>query len=523
MTFHRSPVLATILLLASSWNNTAWAAESEGAADPTATTQSKYHDLDDNALLELRDAQLAKDSLSCEEKPLLSEMQKREAFASQAQADYILASVNCAIDNDDMKEAYRYVKQWELLEGFEPPEAAWALQIAYHSDARDDVLKRIADIAQFEEPDQLLKVTDTDIYHIIREFRSDDMQNEVTLIYNILLQSPHFAELHSNLRSITARYILGEHLKSGNPDIAAELLPHITVPTYYDEMLASRKYEPIWTQVEQRVGPNMEIIFRDYLHSQSEAYQADSTNKEAKQRYGRALYYAGQYEDVIALAQSIDHSAEAVPTWEEDDAWLLNFEAYAHDVLDNTTESDRIFDSFATIPNLANEKIWLTNFLLNRAGRLVNLGRWEEGLTATIIASGITNDSGTPYAKMLVRSNKVCALYNLGRTEDALAMVEEIEVHLKDSLREAINALLCVGNRERAAEIMVKGMADEEESPALIAALQKTKSNQDNSNSGPPTIYDELHSHPQVSEAFNRIARLIPDQYIPLSYQLEEK
>lgn len=520
MTFHRSPVLATILLLASSWNNTAWAAESEVPADLTAIPLNKYHDLDDNALVEIYQTHVKEGfTNSCEAKSLLSEMLNREAFASAALLDYTENSINCAIQNGDMEEAYRNVVKLEGMEGAYVLDAGWAFRVAYMAGARDDALGRLEKIAQFEKPDELLESTDRFIFQVLADLHQENMQDAVTRLYNILIESPHFEILHPVLRSSTAKHILGEGLKSGNRDVAGEFLAHITASDFYTEMLASRKYEPIWNEIEQRVGPNMEIVLGEYLQIISAAYQSDLQNKKIKQEYAHALIFAGQFEEVIALAKSVDHSPEAIPDWEEDDGWLLNIEADAHDALGNTAAADRIFDSFLALDDSANQKGWRVSFVINRASRFVRQGRWEEALAAAKIAGSIAGETGTPYARMLVRHVNACALHNLGRVEESLAVIKEVEAHKEDSLRVTLDALLCVGDRERAAKIMAKGLADEKNGPILIETLQKPQFHPFYSRTHIPTIYSELRSHPKVTEAFERVGRTIPDRYIPLGGQ----
>ncbi|HEY9091646.1 hypothetical protein [Parasphingorhabdus sp.] len=517
MTNRRLSVLATILLLANSWNNSAWAAQSDVAADQSTVPQSKYHDLDDKALYEM----YVNESFtnSCEAKSLLSEMLKREVFSDGALLDYTENSINCAIQNGDMEEAYRNIVKWEGMEGAYELDAGWAFRVAYVAGARDDALGRLEKIAQFEEPDELLESTGRFIFQVIGDLHQENMKDAVTRLHNILIESPHFEILHPDVRSSTAAHILGERIKSGNRDAAGEFLAHITTPDFYTEMLSSREYEPIWNEIEQRVGPNMEIVIGEYLQIISAAYQSDPQNKKIRQDYAHALNFAGQFEDIITLAQSVDHSPEAIPNWGEDDGWLLNIEAYAHDALGNTAAADRIFDSFVALDDPSNQKGWRVNFLINRASRFVRQTRWEEALAAAKIAGDVAAEAGNPYARMLVRLVNACALHNLGRVEESLAVIKEVEAHQEDSLRVSLDALLCVGERERAAEMMVKGLADEKDGPILIETLQNPQFDTFYTSTRIPTIYSELRSHPKVTEAFERVGRTIPDSYIPLAGQ----
>lgn len=524
MNFFHTPVKIIAFYLALSCSNTVWASQSEPRPDRIASAQTSYDDLDDKALADIFRVYMQDESANiCEVKSLLFEMSQREAFATELAPIYIIASAECSVERKEWEKAYEHIQEWEALEGIEPPAAEWAFRLAYLAGAWDDMLERLEKMAQFDEPDQLLMLTDQAIFQMVRDFRRDQALTAVTRVYNALVQSPHFGKLQSNIRSAAAVHILGERLKSGKRDGAEALLAHITSPFFYNEMLATRTYQPIWNEIEFRVGANMKTMLEENLRIQGAAHQANPDDKQIKQLYGHALLFTGQFEGVIALAQSIDHSAEGALNWEENDSWLLNLEANAYDALGDTAKADRIFDSFAILDDPANQKSWLVNFLINRALRLVEQKRWEEGLAATEIAERMANETGNPYSRMLVRKAKACALHNLERLKETRIVIKEVEMHHADSLPVAAETFLCVGDRKRAKEIMIAGLAIEKERSALIEALQKPAFDLFYSDSQLPTVHGELLSHPDVAKAFDQVARSIPDRFVTLGSQRRQE
>lgn len=524
MNFFRTPVKFIALYLAFLCSNTVWASQAEPLPDQKVAAQTSYDELDDKALAEIFQAYMQDESVKiCEVKSLLSEMSEREVFATDLAPIHTIASTECFVERKDWKKAYEQIQKWESFEGAEPPAAEWAFRLAYLAGARDDMLERFEKMAQFDEPDQLLMLSDQAIFQMVRDLRRDQALTAVTRFYNALVQSPHFGKLQSNIRSAAAVHILGERLKSGKRDGAKTLLAHITSPFFYNEMLATRKYQLIWNEIELGVGENMKTMLEENLRIQGAAHQTNPDDKQVKQLYGHALLFSGQFEDVIALAQSIDHSAESALNWEEDDGWLLNLEAHAHDALGNTAKADQIFDSFVILDDSANQRSWLVNFLINRALRLVEQKRWEEGLAATETAEKMANETGNPYSRMLVRKAKACSLHNLERRKEARTVIKEVEKNLTDSLPVAVETFLCVGDRERAAEIMVDGLSIQKERPALIEALQKPFFDLFYSASLLPNVHGELLSHPDVARAFDQIARSIPDRYIPVGSQRRQE
>lgn len=524
MTFIHTPLVIIAFFFATSWGDTVWAAQTETPPDHLTSEKISYADLGDEALIEVFLDYTTNNSVNvCEVKSLLSEMVKREALATRSGPIYIIASAECSIEGKNWKEAYSHMQEWEMLKDVDAPDAEWVFRLAYLAGARADALDRLEKIAQFENKSQLLKLTDRIIFQIVRDLRKDNAMTEITTLYSTLAQSPHFGKLQPNIRSAAASHILGERLKHGNKEEADAMLAHINSPFTYTELLAAHKYQPVWMEIEKRVGSNMKIVLEENLRIQAATYQESPDDKQIKQRYGHALLFAGKFEDVISLAQSIDHSAEGTLDWEEDDGWLLNLEAHAHDALGDFVKADRIFDSFTMLDNPANQNGWLVNFLINRASRLVDQTRWKEGLVAAKIAERIANETGNDYARMLVRKAKSCALHNLGQIEETQATLKEVETHHEDSLLVAVETFLCVGDRKRAAEITVKGLENEKERRTLIEALQNPLFDPFYSNSQLPTVHDELRTHPDVTKAFDRVARSIPDQFVPLGSHRRQK
>jgi tetratricopeptide (TPR) repeat protein len=392
----------------------------------------------------------------------------------------------------------------------------WVFRLAYIAGEYDEALDRLELITQLDDPWQLTSLSDRIFYGLAREFNTDDQNDHVIRLYQMLFQSPHFDRLSADIRSASASRMLKQKLKNKKIGDVGDLLTKISSPYYYTEMLSDRIFEPIWPQIEQRAGPNMANILTPYLKEMKSEFELDPENLKKKQIYGHALLFTGRFEDIIALAGTIDRSDAAIRNWGEDDGWLLNLEAYAEDALGDAAAADRIFDQFAAIDYRPEENGWLVNFIINRASRLVGQRRWEEGLDAAKTAGTISEKSGSPFANMLVRWSKLCALHGLGRSEEAQAMLSEIVEQQDDALLVAAQAMLCVGERERAATLMIKGLEDDTKRDQFIEALQKPEFELFYAESSLPSINGELRHHPDVAKLFDRLARDVPDEYIPM-------
>ncbi len=510
----RLPILAPMILMLGSVSVSAQSTDPEIMA--TDSSASELTGLTDQELLGLFNKSLA-DNLAdkCKMAAMLSEIARRN-FAEGVDAFRAEYLVQCAIERQDWPNAYGYIKQWEALGSENPPAMEWAFRLAYIAEEYDEALDRLEIMATADSPEQLFRLSEDLLFALARISRDADRDDRVARQYRILFGSPHFALLPVDIRSASASNMLKEQLKKDDIGDVTEMLAQITSPYSYRTMLADRLYEPAWPQVEQLAGPNQSKILSRYLQETKQSLDVNPDDAGKRQEYGHALLFSGRFDEVVTLAATIDHSDAGSQGWTEDDGWLLNLEAYALDAMGKSGTADQIFEQFGKIEYNPEENGWLVNFVINRATRLVNRQRWAQGLAAAQIAEEISQKSGSPYAKMLVRQAKLCALHNLGRSDEARAILSEIEEHQDDALASAAEALLCVGEREGSAKMVIKGLQDDKERATIVDALQKPEFELFHSASSLPSIRGELRNHPDVAKTFEAVARDIPDEYIPL-------
>ena len=469
--------------------------------------------LTDQQLLDLFNQTVREQSADfCQLSVLFSEMAERNFTGDIDKARFETAT-QCAVDRQDWPEAYRNITQWEKLGGKETPPLEWAFRLAYLAEEYDEALDRLEVIANLDDPAQLIALSQEFVYSLARQLFNDENDDRMVRLFQMLFLSPHFERLSGELRSTSAYWTLKRQVKTNDAGDIGKTLAEITSPYSYTALLANRSYQQIWPQIEQHAGPNMALILGSYLQDKKREFESAPQDKEKKQQYGHALLFSGRFDDLVRLAASIDHSDTGRQNWQEDDGWLLNLEAYALDAQGNTQAADRIFDQFAKIDYQPGKNDWLVNFVINRASRLVGQRRWQEGLEAAQLANEY---SGSPYADMLVRQARFCALHGLGRSAEAQAVLSDIVEHQNDALEVAVEALLCAGEREQAASMTIKGLNDDNKQAQFVEALQKPEFEFFYAESSLPGIHDELSNHPDVARVFDRIARMVPDEYIPL-------
>jgi tetratricopeptide (TPR) repeat protein len=304
--------------------------------------------------------------------------------------------------------------------------------------------------------------------------------------------------------------------RADRSDEAEGLLAFVRSPGSFVDMLGDRKFEHAWPAIEAKAGAGLENVseaFADWALARLD------TNKSDRDRFStaaHALHFAGRFQEAIDLAQNWRERDGAIDGIEEGDGWALNIQAYAYDALGRRPEADKVFDQLAELD--ADEHPWVVNFVINRSSRLVGHARWEDGLKAAELARTVAEKHGSTFAKMIVASNHVCALSNLdrqGETEEDLAFLRE---NVVDSSSLVTQALLCAGEREEAAALVLSALADEVQRDSMIGDLRPEKFELFYTPSILQSAYHLMQENEAIRAEFEIHARAIPDEFTPAAY-----
>lgn len=447
--------------------------------------------------------------------PVLAEILRRPTIKGKLQGAKTLADLNCAISEGKWVTAYRLMPDTQTY--LKKDLGSLGFLIALLSDHHENASQRLIALARAKDGTELLSINDQQIFGLLRELwiaNQFDVRQKTAIA---LLDSPHFSKLSASLQSGLNGAVIDGEGRTGIFRRSANLLDKVETPFSFTGFLSMKAFAPIWPQVEKTAGPNMAKITTRYLKAERARYKSNPESREAFQQVAHALLFAGKFEEVVEFLGSYDHSSQGIAKATEDDAWALNVEAYALDALGRRAEAEVIFDHIAAIPYNPNENGWLVNFTINRGSRLVELGQWEKGLEAATLAGNVTTESGSPYAKMLVKRDKICALVNLKRRGDAALLIEEIFLQRKESYSSAATALLCAGDIDRAAQLVIEALSDPVYAETMVDDLQKPEFQLFYTQSVLPTMREELLMRADVRSAYDKVGRDIPDAYIPLA------
>jgi tetratricopeptide (TPR) repeat protein len=417
----------------------------------------------------------------------------------------------CAIDEMRWLEAYQAMIGLESIIGVNAL-GELGFSIAVVAGKSDAAVDRLIALAGEDDPDELLLVTVDRLSELSNLLERDNEMQLRAKAFEAMFRSNHFGKLKSNMQEAVAEKILSIDTHAGRFDRASELLESINKPSTFTNLLTDLAYAPIWPILEQAAGLNLKKSSAGYVEKTGAQYRKNTEDRDAFQEYAHALFYAGQFEDVVSLVDVKDMAKLA-----ESDAWALNVKAYALDSLGKTAEAEAIFDAIAAIPYDPAVNGWLVSFVINRGYRLVSLGQWQKALDAAELAEKVADESGNEYAKMLIRKTKVCALAGIGRRDEAKVLSDAIFYNRKDAYGTAADAMLCTDDDKRAVTIVLEALADPDHSGAMADNLQRPEFELFYTRSILPSLHDRLRGRPDVNAAFNKVARDIPEAYIPMS------
>lgn len=319
--------------------------------------------------------------------------------------------------------------------------------------------------------------------------------------------------LDPDVRQILSLRALNAAARAGDVEGSRALLAVISDPASFEALLGQRTYERIWPAVEERVGAVYTRITPAFLAAKLKAFEADPKAEDALNDLTHALYYDGQFAELVAFADKETARSDLLATMTESEGWALNLKAYALDALGRPREADAVFDLLAKAAT--QHKSWGVSMIINRASRLVGQKRWAEGLSAAGEAKTIAAEFGTDYAHGLIAQAEACALFGLGRVEEAKATLVKLEAKSLQLPGIYAEALLCVGRADEASDILIAAIANPTTRDSVLSDLQPAAMELFYTKRLLPQPRDLLNTHPRLRETFLAQAREVPRAYWP--------
>lgn len=307
----------------------------------------------------------------------------------------------------------------------------------------------------------------------------------------------------------TARDAIGILLKRGDVSGAGELLRHIDEPQVVEDMLIQRRFAPLWPMLEQHAGPRLEKVRASVVRVAEREYAEAPDNPQKLQLLANALRHAGRHSEAIALASKLPGDREAMSGADEEMGWAVNNVALALHEAGRRREADQLFARLNDAPMAQGRGRWRVSMIINRLELLVSDGEFAQAFKLLGAAEKSAADDGSPYARQLVRRLGYCTLTGLGRKEEAAKLFADMLKHAQDAYHATVDGLLCAGDIERAEELTLTAIEDEQFQKQLIRALQPQPLTSDDPSMW-AARWRELRQRPRVAAAYARLGRDMP-------------
>jgi len=183
----------------------------------------------------------------------------------------------------------------------------------------------------------------------------------------------------------------------------------------------------------------------------------------------------GRYREALALLESVrpDLSRPNAFKDKDDEAnWWAEMIARTYLLLG---DYDRLAQSYRAA--IAENEMGEPNVsqLLNFAVEQIRFGHPDQALATLALATD--EHKRSPYGEMVLRSARGCASFQLGKAEDAARDRDYVLAHIKDNRAGATDLLLCLGDLDRAAALIIDRLEDKDQRTDMLRQLAEYRLN----------------------------------------------
>ncbi|MFN3473623.1 MAG: hypothetical protein ACK4ZW_06205 [Blastomonas sp.] len=465
----------------------------------------------------LEEAQKREEPRLCDELvPLTAETLRRAAPpATEETLKAGNAELWCAIGEERYADASSVLQRTEAKIGRQEAFDRVALSLHSFLNEFELAVSRMDAIAQANGGSQLTGVAPQIIYEISGKLLKAKRSDLLVAFWSSIYSAQTFALLDPDVRGGTGINLLRAKADAGLlSDKDGDLADLVTNASAYATLLAQRRYAPLWPHMEERAGDNLAALLLLNRNLTAARFQAQPA---ATQRYADAIYAMLQSGELALLIEATKAFREKGMDYDEIDeqiAWAINSMAIALRASGRAEEGLKALDQLAALES--DKHSWIVNFAINHAAALAGEGRHAEALQSYGRAQPIAEKQGSPYARAIIAGQRACSLQALGRSAEAAESLKVLEGMRKDAPSPAIGFAMCAGRDDLAIAWALEGLADDTHRPGIISALQPLFME------GTPSAWNDpqpnllLAKSPELSAAFDREARVVPERFAPL-------
>lgn len=247
-------------------------------------------------------------------------------------------------------------------------------------------------------------------------------------------------------------------------------LEYMSNPLDLITLMVDNRRKPLWRTMERTWGKNLEKAAPAYVETMRKRLETDPTNYEKRSRYLRSLRTAGLTDEAIRFGQ------EATTDWSEIEAvgrdayWVVN--EYA----DALASAGKVDEAYAQLTRLEaiglEENPALISMVINKITMQRDWGHFKAALEGITALENIGQDIASDYGWMQIYTAKACALHQLGKTDEAKAVMSDLVQPIAETSPSAYtSALICLGRLDDAADLLIERLQSEDDREGAIACF----------------------------------------------------
>ncbi len=379
------------------------------------------------------------------------------------------------------------------------------IRIAVYSGDTADGLKSIIVIAR-RFPDGLALLSDEDIGRWLDRAKIQPDQELAYDFVDALLTrwtpADPFTEL-DGMRQIQVEGLL----RHGDTAKAIEVTRKISNPDILVAMRADKRFDALSAAGPGLLDPKAAALRQ--LAGIDALYAAHPGLLSGVDARTSALLDLDRGEEALAFVEAAITRAQKDPgAFEDVDArlaWTINLKTHALGTLGRDEEALEALETAARVPEKGKANV---NQTLNLAAQQMSMGRFKAAL-ATV--SSVRDDRVSPYGKAVGLRITACSATLLGdlkTADEALGQLRELKLEAKRQLEDA---LLCRGDLDGAAAMLIERLQNPVQRNLALAGLQVTPLRPS------PLPLDvtlrqrraELRARPDVRAAIDAVGRVI--------------
>lgn len=302
-------------------------------------------------------------------------------------------------------------------------------------------------------------------------------------------------------------------LEAGDAEQAIAIAKTINdVPTV-TRILVDRDTAALWPSVEARAGDGLAQP-RGAAVLIAERHAAETPDDAgALHSLMTAQGHAGRFREADRIGASFAADDASMTAIDERGAWLVNDHAALLFAQGKDAEADRRFAALRV--NDIAAKPWLISMAINRMQYLVMASRAAEAQPLLAEAEALPPTYMSDYARQILRQLRVCSAVMLDRGTEAKAYVDQVLANRTVSRRLTARSLMCAGDADGAAAVVIEMLESDGERRDAIMALQP-----DGIAPGQPRRWigslEPLLQRADVRAAFDKVGRILPRRFWPV-------